>query len=90
MLNLLQENLREWQEIARLDNSYENYQQIAGCVLLMYGGKSDSPAVDLVVKRLPQVIQYVETKEFPHLDHFGIERTAPNEVAKVIGDYFLK
>lgn len=90
MLNLLQENLREWQEIARLDNSYENYQQIAGCVLLMYGGNSDSPAVDLVVKRLPSVIPCVETKEFPRLDHFGIERTAPNEVAKVIGDYFLK
>ncbi len=90
MLNLVQENLREWQEIARLDSSYENYQQIAAGVLLMYGGRSDSLAVDLVVKRLPSVIPSFETKEFPHLDHFGIERTAPQEVAKVIGDYFLK
>lgn len=90
MLNLLQENLREWREIARLDNSYENYRQVAACVLLMYGGRSDSPAVNLVVKRLPSVLPCFETKEFPRLDHFGIERTAPNEVAKVIGDYFLK
>ncbi len=90
MLNLLQENIREWQEIARLDSTYENYQQVAAGVLLMYGGKSDSLAVDLVVKRLPSVLPYLEMKEFPRLDHFGIERTAPHEVAKVIGDYFLK
>jgi pimeloyl-ACP methyl ester carboxylesterase len=90
MLNLLQENIREWREIARLDSSYENYKQVTAEVLLMYGGRSDSPAVDLVVKRLPSVLPCFETKEFPHLDHFGIERTAPHEVAKVIGDYFLK
>jgi pimeloyl-ACP methyl ester carboxylesterase len=29
MLNVLQENLREWREIARLDNSHENYREIA-------------------------------------------------------------
>jgi len=90
MLNLLQENIREWQEIARLDSTYKNYQQVAAGVLLMYGGRSDSPAVDLVVKRLPSVLPHFEMKEFPRLDHFGIERTAPHEVAKVIGDYFLK
>ena len=90
MLNLLQENIREWQEIARLDSSYENYQRVTAGVLLMYGGRSDSLAVDLVVKRLPSVLPCFEMKEFPRLDHFGIERTAPHEVAKVIGDYFLK
>lgn len=31
-----------------------------------------------------------KTKEFPRLDHFGSERTAPREVAKAITDYFLK
>ena len=90
MLNLLQENLREWREIARLDNSYENYRQVSACVLLIYGGRSDSQAVNLVVKRLPLVLPSFETKEFPRLDHFGIERTAPKEVAKVISNYFLK
>jgi pimeloyl-ACP methyl ester carboxylesterase len=90
MLNLLQENIREWREIARLDSTYEHYQQVTAPVLLMYGGRSDSRAVDLVVNRLPSVLAHLELKEFPRLDHFGIERTAPHEVAKVIGDYFLQ
>ncbi len=90
MLNLLQENICEWREIARLDSTYENYEQVTAPVLLMYGGRSDSRAVDLVVNRLPSVLPHLELKEFPRLDHFGIERTAPHEVAKVIGDYFLQ
>jgi pimeloyl-ACP methyl ester carboxylesterase len=90
MLNLLQQNMREWQEIARLDSTYENYRQVTAGVLLMYGGRSDSAAVDLVVTRLPSVLPSFEVKGFPRLDHFGIERTAPHEVAKVVGNYFLK
>ena len=90
MLGLLEQNLREWREIARLDNSYEHYREISAEVLLMYGGKSDSRAVTLAMEGLAAVIPSSETKEFPHLDHFGIERTAPSEVAKVVGDYLLK
>jgi pimeloyl-ACP methyl ester carboxylesterase len=89
MLDLLPQNAREWKEIARLDGSYENYRDIAADVLLMYGGRSDSRAVDLVVERLPTVIPRCEMKEFPRLDHFGIERTAPREVAEAVGDFFL-
>ncbi len=90
MLGLLQENIREWREIARLDSRCENYGEVTAGVLLMYGGRSDSAAVDLVVERLPEILPCSETKEFPRLDHFGIERTAPREVAKAVGDYFLK
>jgi len=90
MLDLLPQNAREWEEIARLDSSCENYREVNAKVLLMYGGRSDSKAVDLMVERLPAVIPRCETKEFPELDHFGIERTAPREVAQVVGDYFLK
>jgi pimeloyl-ACP methyl ester carboxylesterase len=90
MLGLLRENIREWREIARLDSRYENYREITAGVLLMYGGRSDSAAVDVVVDRLPGILPCSETKEFPRLDHFGIERTAPREVAKTVGDYFLK
>jgi len=90
MLNLLQQNIREWQEIARLDSTYENYRQVTAGVLFMYGGRSDSRAVDLAVTRLPSVLPSFEVKEFPRLDHFGIERTAPREVAEAVGDYFLK
>ncbi|HEY3386118.1 MAG TPA: alpha/beta hydrolase [Saprospiraceae bacterium] len=88
MLGLLQQNLHEWIEIAKLDNHYKDYHEISAPVLLLYGGRSDSKAVDLVIERLPTVIPNCETKLFPKLDHFGIERTAPSLVAKEIGDFF--
>ncbi|OQP65879.1 alpha/beta hydrolase [Niastella vici] len=90
MLGLLQQNLCEWREIARLDGHYIDYREISAAVLLLYGGRSDSRAVDLVIERLPAVIPSCETMVFPKLDHFGIERTAPREVAKVIGDFFSR
>jgi pimeloyl-ACP methyl ester carboxylesterase len=88
MLDLLDQNLREWREISRLDNSCEHYRDIAAGVLLMYGGKSDSDAVTLAMERLAAILPHAEKKEFPRLDHFGIERTAPREVAKAVSDYF--
>ena len=89
MLGLLPQNLREWREMARLDSSCENYREIACGVLLMYGGRSDSKAVTLAMERLAAILPSSETKEFPNLDHFGIERTAPREVAKEVSDFFL-
>jgi pimeloyl-ACP methyl ester carboxylesterase len=89
MLGLLHENAREWREIARLDSSYENYREIGAGVLLMYGGRSDSAAVDVAMERLAATLPHSVTKKFPRLDHFGIERTAPREVAKTVSDYFL-
>ena len=90
MFGLLPENLREHHEVARLDSSYENYREIAADVLLMYGGKSNTTWVDLSMERLAAVLPRSETKEFPKLDHFGIDKKAPREVAEVIGAYFLK
>ena len=90
MIGLLQQNLSEWREIIKLDGHYINYREISAAVLLLYGGRSDSRAVDLTIERLPTVIHHCETKVFPKLDHFGIERTAPEEVGKVIIDFFAK
>jgi len=90
MLGLLKQNLSEWREIVKLDGHYIDYREVSAAVLLLYGGRSDSTAVDLVIERLPNVIHHCETKVFPKLDHFGIERTAPQEVAKAIGDFFSK
>jgi pimeloyl-ACP methyl ester carboxylesterase len=90
MLGLLPENLREHQEVARLDSSYENYQEIPADVLLMYGGKSNVTWVDMSMERLAAVLPRSETKEFPKLDHFGIDKRAPREVAKAVSVYFLK
>jgi len=90
MLGLLPENLREHQEVARLDSSYENYREIAADVLLMYGGKSNTTWVDLSMERLAVVLPRSETKEFPKLDHFGIDKKAPRDVAQAVSAYFLK
>ncbi len=91
MLGLLQENLREHKEVARLDNSYENYQEISAGVLLMYGGQAPVAGLsERNMKRLAAVFPRSETKEFPKLDHFGIDKKAPREVARAVSDYFLK
>jgi len=90
MLGLLPENLREHQEVARLDSSYENYREIAADVLLMYGGKSHTKWVDIAMERLAGVLPHSETQEFPKLDHFGIDKKAPREVARAVSEYFLK
>jgi pimeloyl-ACP methyl ester carboxylesterase len=89
-LGLLEENLREHQEVARLDNSYENYREIVAGVLLMYGGKDKIPGADLTMQRLAEILPQSETKVFPRLDHFGIDKKAPQEVARVVSDYFLR
>jgi hypothetical protein len=73
MLGLLPQNLREWREIARLDSSRENYREVLGGVLLLYGGRSDSKAVTLAMARLAAILPNSETREFSRLDHFGIE-----------------
>jgi pimeloyl-ACP methyl ester carboxylesterase len=90
MLRLLQENLREHREVARLDNSYANYRDISAKVLLMYGGKTGSRWVDLSMKILPTVLRNSEIQVFPRLDHFGIDKKSPEEVAAVVKNFFLK
>jgi len=87
MLGLLRQNLLEWREIARLDDSYRRYRNVSAAVLLMHGGRSHSEAVDRVVERLPTVLPRSDTIVFPALDHFGIERTAPREVASAVSEY---
>jgi pimeloyl-ACP methyl ester carboxylesterase len=90
MLGLLEENLREHQEVARLDNTYENYREIVAGVLLMYGGKDKTSGEDPTMQRLAEVLPQSETRVFPRLDHFGIDKKAPQEVARVVSDYFVK
>ena len=48
--------------------------------------EADSAAVTLAMERLAAILPRCETKEFPRLDYFGIERTAPREVAQAVHD----
>jgi pimeloyl-ACP methyl ester carboxylesterase len=89
MLELLPENLREHQVLAQLDSSYENYRDVSADVLLMYGGQSRSSWVDLAIERLATVLPHVQTQAFPTLNHFGIDKKAPDEVARTVSAYFL-
>jgi pimeloyl-ACP methyl ester carboxylesterase len=89
-LSLLHESLREHREVARLDSSYENYREISADVLLMYGGKSDAVWVDTSMEQLAAVLPRSETKAFPKLNHFGIDKQAPEEVARAVSDFFLR
>jgi pimeloyl-ACP methyl ester carboxylesterase len=90
MFSLLHENLREHQEVARLDSSYQNYREISAEVLLMCGGKSNAAWVTKSAERLAAVLPRSETKVLPKLDHFGIDKKAPQEVAMTVSAYFLK
>jgi pimeloyl-ACP methyl ester carboxylesterase len=89
-LGLLRENLREHQEVARLDSTYENYRAISAEVLLLYGGKTDSRWVTLAMERLAAVLPRSETHVFPKLNHFGIDQKAPQEVAQFVSAFLLK
>ena len=52
--------------------------------------KDESRIIVEAMARLAAILPHSETREFPTLDHFGIERTAPQEVAKAVSDFFLK
>ncbi len=90
ILSLLPENLREHKEVIRLNNSYENYRQISARVLLMYGGKHDTLKMGANMQRLTSIMQHANTREFPALDHFGIDKTGPQEIASAVSEYFAK
>jgi pimeloyl-ACP methyl ester carboxylesterase len=87
-LQLLETNSREHREVARLDNTYENYRQVSADVLLLFGGKSDLPWVATTVEKLSDVLPSVNRTEFPRLDHFGPDRTGPREVAQAVALFF--
>jgi pimeloyl-ACP methyl ester carboxylesterase len=88
MLDLLPQNLLEHREVARLDSSYEHYREVAAEVLLMYGGKTHIEWVNMAVMHLSSVLPHSRMKEFPKLDHFGLDKRAPRDVARTVGDYF--
>ena len=89
MLGLLAENLREHQEIARLDSSYRNYGEISADTLLLHGGKTGIGWVRLAIDELSRVLPNCHTQLLPRLNHFGIDKQAPDQVAQIVRDRFL-
>jgi pimeloyl-ACP methyl ester carboxylesterase len=87
-LALLESNAREHEEIARLDNTYENYREVSADTLLLFGGKSALPWVSTTVEKLKVVLPSFDVKQFPHLNHFAPDRTGPREVAQAVRAFF--
>ena len=87
-LELLESNSREHQEIARLDNTYENYREVSADTLLLFGGKSGLPWVATTVEKLSAVLPSAHVKQFPHLNHFAPYQTGPREVAQAVRAFF--
>ena len=87
MYSLLAQNLNEHKEVAHLDNTYKNYQQVSADVLFMYGGKSGLKWISKATKVLTEVVPSIKVKEFPKLNHFAPDKNAPHEIAKAINDF---
>ncbi|MDB4939933.1 MAG: alpha/beta hydrolase fold [Candidatus Doudnabacteria bacterium] len=84
---LLATAIPEHLEEARLNNTYQNYQEINAPVLLMRGtgGVMSKPAL----AKLASAITNVKVTEFKGLDHFGPEQK-PKIVANVVANFFAQ
>lgn len=88
-LRLLPTTIREHRELARLDDSVANYREISACVLLMAGGRSGLAWVETALQALTDTLPRCERLTFPRLDHFGIDKGAPREVARAVSDFLV-
>jgi pimeloyl-ACP methyl ester carboxylesterase len=87
-LGLLENNLREHQQIANLNNTYQNYAEVSADTLLLWGGKSDLSWVAPAIEKLSATLPSAQVKQFPRLNHFGPDQTGPREVAQAVRDHF--
>ncbi len=87
VFRLLDANLREHEEVGRLNDSYPNYRQVSADVLLMAGGRSNLPWVAPAFDRLTQILPAARVHTFPKLDHFGPDEKGPAEVAEAVSAF---
>ncbi len=88
VFQLLEANLHEHEQVARLDDSYPNYREVSADVLLMAGGKSGLSHVAPAFDRLTEVLPSARVHTFPTLNHFGPETKGP-AVADTITAFLL-
>ncbi|GAB2729637.1 hypothetical protein GCM10027089_61680 [Nocardia thraciensis] len=88
VIGLLEENLAEHREIARLNNTYPHYRAIEAEVLFLQGGKDHAAQSDIDRATLEYVIPRCTGHLFPDLDHFGLDKRDPERVAGVIATFF--
>ncbi|WP_330181161.1 alpha/beta hydrolase [Nocardia sp. NBC_01503] len=86
----LAENLREHREVVRLNDTYPNYAAVTAEVLLMDGDKDRRPHTDADHDQLAKTLPHCERRTLTGLDHFGIDKQAPELVARFIGEFFSR
>jgi pimeloyl-ACP methyl ester carboxylesterase len=89
MYDLLPAAVAEHRELARRDGSYRDYARIGAPVLLLAGGES-GPAAGRTVERLAAVMPGAHAATLEGLDHFGPDRSGPDQVSRAITDFFRK
>jgi len=90
MYSLLGENLREHEQIVKLDDTYSRYWQITAEVLLMCGGARRSASDCGVVETLAGVIPRARQFTFPKLGHFALQGRRAGEVARVVAGFMAE
>jgi pimeloyl-ACP methyl ester carboxylesterase len=88
MYTLLDQNLREHEEVARLRDTYPRYAELRCRVLLMYGGKASSAGAARAIERVARVMSRARVFVFPALDHFGIQKKGAGDVARAVAEFF--
>ncbi len=89
IFQLLDTNLREHEEVGRLDDTYPSYRDASADVLLMAGGRSNLPWLAPAFERLTEVLPSARVHTFPKLDHFGPDQKGPAEVAEAVAAFLL-
>jgi pimeloyl-ACP methyl ester carboxylesterase len=89
MFTLLQQNLLEHGAVQACDNHLDSYSTITAPVLIMRGAKTGIRWVRQTTERLAEILPTSESREFPKLNHFGIDQGNPEEVAHAASHFFL-
>ena len=84
---LLASTIPEHAELARLDNSYPYYNEIAAKILLLVGKEVQPGSPGWASTKLFQVLQHVTYSSFSKLDHLGPEKS-PAEIAAAVAEFF--
>ncbi|MFF0613062.1 alpha/beta fold hydrolase [Nocardia tengchongensis] len=86
----LPQNLVEHRQYARFDGTYRNYAEITAAVLLLYGDRDRRSWTASDEDLLASVIPNHERATLPGLDHFGIDKGAPEQVAGVVAEFLSR
>jgi pimeloyl-ACP methyl ester carboxylesterase len=87
--SLLHTTIPEHAELARLDNTYPRYHDIAAKVLLLVGKQIEPSNPGFASTKLLPILQDVTYNRFPKLDHLGPEKS-PEVVAKAVEEFLAK